>query len=289
MSDTSIPLFQVDAFTNQPYAGNPAAVCILRQPENVAWMQAVASEMNLSETAFIVPEKDVHSFNLRWFTPITEVDMCGHATLASAHILWETGMLPAEQPVSFYTKSGLLVCRNNGNWPEPKWIEMDFPSTPEKPIPIPEGLQLALGISPKYVGMSQFDYLVEVDSEETVRNLKPNFTLLKTFSVRGVIVTAPSSAPEFDFVSRFFAPAVGINEDPVTGSAHCCLAPFWGHRLEKVTMKAYQASARGGVVKLELLNQRVLISGQALTVLKGTLIGRSASLTFEKPDERQLK
>jgi len=271
MSDTSFPLFQVDAFTNQPFAGNPAAVCILRQPENAAWMQAVASEMNLSETAFLVPQKDATSFNLRWFTPVTEVDMCGHATLASAHILWETGMVPAERPVRFYTKSGLLVCRSKGNWPEPKWIAMDFPATPEKPISIPEGLQQALDVSPKYLGASQFDYLVELDSEETVRNLQPNFTLLKAFSVRGVIVTARSSVPEFDFVSRFFAPAVGIDEDPVTGSAHCCLAPFWGHRLEKVTMKAYQASKRGGVVMLELLTKRVLISGQAVTVVKGTL------------------
>jgi len=286
MADTSFPLFQVDAFTNRPFAGNPAAVCILRQPENVAWMQAVASEMNLSETAFVVPQKDATSFDIRWFTPATEVDLCGHATLASAHILWEAGMLPAEQPARFNTKCGLLVCRGKGNWPDPKWIVMDFPATPENSVPIPPGLQEALGISPKYVGASQFDYLVELDSEETVRNLKPNFALLKALEVRGVIVTARSSAPEFDFVSRFFAPGVGINEDPVTGSAHCCLAPFWGQRLKKVTMKAYQASARGGVVMVELLAKRVLISGQATTVLKGTLIISDGGAKYEKTNEK---
>jgi PhzF family phenazine biosynthesis protein len=271
MSDTSFPLFQVDAFTDQPFAGNPAAVCILHHPESAAWMQAVASEMNLSETAFLVPQQDASSYNLRWFTPATEVDLCGHATLASAHILWETGMLPAEQPIRFNTNSGLLVCHLEGDGPGPKWITMDFPATPEKTVPIPEGLQQALGVSPKYVGMSLYDYLVEVDSEETVRKLQPNFTMLKTLKVRGVIVTARSSEAGFDFVSRFFAPAVGVKEDPVTGSAHCCLAPFWGKRLEKVIMKAYQASARGGVIKVELLAEHVLISGQAVTVFKGAL------------------
>jgi PhzF family phenazine biosynthesis protein len=282
MPNTSFPIFQVDAFTNMPFAGNPAAVCILRQPAKETWMQAVASEMNLSETAFLVPQKDATSFDLRWFTPAAEVDLCGHATLASAHVMWEAGMLPAQQPARFNTKSGLLICHLKGDWPEPKWITMDFPATPEKPVPIPTGLEQALGVSPKYVGASKFDYLVEVDSEAIVRNLQPDFTQLKALTVRGVIVTARSSTPEFDFVSRFFAPSVGINEDPVTGSAHCCLAPFWGQRLDKVAMKAYQASARGGIVKVELLAKRVLISGQAVTVLKGELTARAGGASSEK-------
>jgi PhzF family phenazine biosynthesis protein len=277
MTNTSFPLFQVDSFTNVPFCGNPAAVCILHEYPSEAWMQAVASEMNLSETAFLVPQKDATSFNLRWFTPVAEVDLCGHATLASAHILWEAGMLPAEQPARFYTKSGQLICHLKGVWPEPKWIMMDFPSTPEKTVSAPEGLEQALGVSPLYVGASQFDYLVEVDSEETVRKMQPDFTRLKALTTRGVIVTARSSDPIYDFVSRFFAPAIGINEDPVTGSAHSCLAPYWGKQLDKVSMKAHQVSARGGELKVELLGKRVLISGQAVTVFKGELTERAGT------------
>jgi PhzF family phenazine biosynthesis protein len=268
---SSTPLYQVDAFTTHPFSGNPAAVCILQTPADAEWMQNVAREMNLSETAFLVSRTDGDGFDLRWFTPAAEVDLCGHATLASAHILWESGILPQEQPARFHTRSGLLTCRIEGDWPEPKWISMDFPAKPEKPVTPPEGLVHALGITPSYVGANVFDYIVEVPSEEIVRNIKPDFVLLKELTVRGVMVTSRSTSSEYDFVSRFFAPAVGINEDPVTGSAHCCLAPYWGKKLGKDAMIAYQASARGGVVKVQLLGDRVILSGQAVTILRGEL------------------
>ncbi len=219
-------IFHVDAFTDKPFAGNPAGVCILQEQYDDDWMQKVAQEMNLSETAFLYREND--GFNLRWFTPAVEVDLCGHATLASAHVLWEAGYLKPDQQVRFYTRSGLLTAMRKGDW-----IELDFPAEPEEKASSPPELVEALGVTPKYVGRNRFDYLVEVDSEETVRNLKPDFTLLGKIPVRGVIVTGPATSQGFDFVSRFFAPGVGINEDPVTGSAHCCLGHFWGKRLNK--------------------------------------------------------
>ncbi|MEW6738020.1 MAG: PhzF family phenazine biosynthesis protein [Acidobacteriota bacterium] len=260
-----LPIFQVDAFTDKPFAGNPAAVCILSEPADERWMQMVAREMNLSETAFLYREND--GFHLRWFTPEVEVDLCGHATLASAHILWETGLLTVQQQANFYTRSGLLSAVRKNNL-----IEMDFPSTPEKPIALPLGLDKALGTVPKYVGESRFDYLLELDSEQTVRDLKPDFSLLKRFSIRGFIVTSRATSAPYDFVSRFFAPAFGIDEDPVTGSAHCCLAPFWSMRLDKKELLAYQASHRGGIVHLRLSNERVFLSGQAITVLAGEVL-----------------
>jgi len=261
----SIKIYQVDAFTDTPFAGNPAGVCILSKPAEQSWMMNVAREMNLSETAFLTPEDD--GFNLRWFTPAVEVDLCGHATLASAHTLWETGTLPADQTAHFYTRSGLLTANRVGTW-----IEMDFPLTLETQAEIPTDLEKALGVKAVYVGKNVFDYLVEVESEQIVRELKPDFSLLATLPVRGVIVTSQSSKSEIDFVSRFFAPAVGIPEDPVTGSAHCCLAPFWSSRLGKKAMTAYQASARGGVVKVRLEGERVILAGQAVTVLVGELL-----------------
>jgi PhzF family phenazine biosynthesis protein len=254
-------IYQVDSFTDKPFAGNPAGVCVLEKAADEAWMQAVAREMNLSETAFLVRQED--GFNLRWFTPAAEVELCGHATLASAHILWQTGILGANEQARFYTLSGLLTARRQG-----EWIEMNFPATPEKAVETPAGLSEALGMKPKYVGQNVFDYLVELEDEAAVRDLKPDFTGLGKLPVRGVIVTAQAATPEFDFVSRFFAPAVGVNEDPVTGSAHCCLTPFWAKRLNKPKMTAYQASARGGVVRVELAGERVLISGQAVTVIR---------------------
>jgi PhzF family phenazine biosynthesis protein len=258
-------IYQVDAFTRQPFAGNPAGVCILPQPAEEAWMQAVAREMNLSETAFLVRQEE--GFDLRWFTPAAEVRLCGHATLASAHILWQTGALQSSEQARFHTLSGLLTARQRG-----EWIEMDFPLRQNKPVEPPAGLTEALGVTPSYVGRNVDDYLVEVESEAVVRDLKPDFTRLGKLAVRGVIVTARSLDPKFDFVSRFFAPAVGINEDPVTGSAHCCLTPFWAERLGKIEMVAYQASARGGVVRVCLAGERVLLSGQAVTVMRGELI-----------------
>ncbi|MEK6711835.1 MAG: PhzF family phenazine biosynthesis protein [Nitrospinota bacterium] len=259
------PLLQVDAFTAAPFAGNPAAVCLLAAPASEPWMQRVAREMNLSETAFLVKRED--GWDLRWFTPTVEVALCGHATLASAHALWEVGRLRPSEEARFHTQSGLLVCRRAG-----EWVEMDFPATREGPADPPESLAEALGATPRYVGRSQFDYLVEVDSEETVRALTPDFALLKTLPGRGVIVTSRSRDPRFDFVSRFFAPGSGIGEDPVTGSAHCCLGPFWGKRLKKTEMTAFQASARGGVVRVTVMGERVLLGGQAVTVLRGELL-----------------
>jgi PhzF family phenazine biosynthesis protein len=260
-----LTIFQVDAFTAKPFAGNPAAVCVLPQPMEEKWMQKVAREMNLSETAFLLRKEE--GFQLRWFTPAVEVDLCGHATLASAHVLWEMGYAKPDAQVRFYTRSGILTAERKG-----VWIEMDFPATPEQAAPVPTGLDEALGVSIQYLGRNQFDYLVEVDSEEIVRSLKPDFTLLSTLPIRGVIVTSVSSSPEYDFVSRFFAPRVGVNEDPVTGSSHCCLGPFWGNRLHKTELVAYQASSRGGVLRVRVAGPRVVIGGQAVTVLRGELL-----------------
>lgn len=260
-----ITITQVDAFTDKPFAGNPAAVCVLPEPADERWMQNVAREMNLSETAFLYRQGD--GFNLRWFTPAVEVDLCGHATLASAHVLWEEGHLKPDEPARFYTRSGRLTAERKGDW-----IWMDFPAKPEEPAAAPPNLAEALGVTPKYVGKNQFDYLVEVGSEEIVRRMKPNFTLLETISVRGVIVTSLASSSEYDFVSRFFAPGAGVNEDPVTGSAHCCLGPFWGARLNKHGLVGYQASARGGVVRVRVGGDRVHLGGQAVTVLRGDLL-----------------
>lgn len=262
----TVILMQIDAFTDKPFRGNPAAVCILKEAADAAWMQNVAKEMNLSETAFLLPQGE--GFNLRWFTPAVEVDLCGHATLASAHVLWELGYLKLDATAQFFTRSGLLTASRQGDW-----IELNFPVTPpEKVMSFPDNLAVALGVSPKYVGKNQFDYLIEVDSEEIVREMQPNFTLLKTFPVRGFIVTSLASKPEYDFVSRFFAPGAGIDEDPVTGSAHCCLAPFWREKLNKNEFLAYQASARGGIIRVRSHQDRVYLGGQAVTVLRGELI-----------------
>ncbi len=261
----SLPLFQVDAFTDQPFAGNPAAVCLLDEPRDERWMQQVASEMNLSETAFLSRQED--GYNLRWFTPAVEVDLCGHATVASAHILWEQGYLASNLQARFHTRSGLLTAERDGDW-----IELDFPAKPEEPVEAMPELALALGVTPRYVGKSQFDYLVEVETEEIVRGIQPDFALLTTLPARGVIVTSRAKDPaSYDFISRFFGPRVGVNEDPVTGSAHCVLSPFWSQRLGREELIGYQASARGGIVRVRLEGPRVHIGGQAVTVLRGTL------------------
>lgn len=257
-------IYQVDAFTREPFQGNPAAVCILKQSQDAHWMQNVALEMNLSETAFLVPQED--GFQLRWFTPAVEVALCGHATLASAHILWETGVLGGEEKAIFHTLSGVLTAARNGSW-----IELNFPSTPEEAVDTPPGLVEALGVQPLYTGQNQYDYLVEVESEEQVINLKPDFKRLKEMDVRGIMVTSRATRQGFDFVSRFFAPGAGIDEDPVTGSAHCCLGPFWRDKTGKDDMTAYQASARGGVVKVRVAGERIILSGQAVTTMEGVL------------------
>jgi PhzF family phenazine biosynthesis protein len=259
-------IIQVDAFTARPFAGNPAAVCILEQPAEESWMQDVAREMNLSETAFLHVERD--GYRLRWFTPTVEVDLCGHATLASAHVLYETGALARGRQARFYTKSGLLTADH-----EDGWIKLDFPASPPDAAQAPPAFDKALDDAHfSYIGKSIFDYIVEVESEATVRRMKPNFGLLELVPARGVIVTARSDDPQYDFVSRFFAPAAGVPEDPVTGSAHCCLAPYWAEKLGKPEMTAYQASARGGVVKVAVRGERVLLFGQAVTVLRGELV-----------------
>lgn len=259
-----VPLFHVDAFTDRPFSGNPAAVCVLEHSHDDAWMQLLAREMNLSETAFIWPEGG--GYRLRWFTPKIEVALCGHATLATAHVLWEAGLADRGRPIAFETKSGRLTAALVGHR-----IELDFPLTPVEPSAEPAGLADALGVSPLYVARSRFDYLVEVDSEQTLRRMKPDFRRLAAVEARGVIVTSDSARSEFDFVSRFFAPAAGVDEDPVTGSAHCCLADFWGRRLGKAAMVAWQASERGGCVRMRVVGDRVFLGGQAVTIVRGRL------------------
>jgi PhzF family phenazine biosynthesis protein len=261
---TPIPLLQIDAFTDRPFAGNPAAVCLLDRPADAPWMQAVAREMNLSETAFVHP--DAGGFGLRWFTPAVEVELCGHATLATAHALWETGRLQRAAVARFATLSGTLTA----SWRE-GWIELDFPALPPQAAdPVP-GLAEALGVRPLWTGRSRFDALVELASAEEVRAASPDFAALARLPVRGVIVTAPADTPAHDFVSRFFAPAVGVPEDPVTGSAHSVLAPHWAGRLGRPTLTGFQASARGGVVRVRVAGERVVLAGQAVTVLTGRL------------------
>jgi predicted PhzF superfamily epimerase YddE/YHI9 len=258
-------MVHVDAFTDRPYAGNPAAVCVLPQAASEQWMRDVAREMNLSETAFLVPEDG--GFRLRWFTPVVEVDLCGHATVASAHVLWQDSHLPPGAQARFYTRSGLLLADRRGDW-----IELDFPAKLAVPADAPPGLFAALGCQAQAVMRNQFDYLLELDSEAAVRAMAPDFTALRKIQARGVIATARASTSGFDFVSRFFAPAVGVDEDAVTGSAHCALGPYWGERLEKTGMTAFQASARGGIVPVRLEGGRVILGGQAVTVMAGDLV-----------------
>lgn len=262
---TPIPLLQIDAFTALAFRGNPAAVCLLDGPADPAWMQSVAQEMNLSETAFVHPEGD--GFRLRWFTPAVEVELCGHATLATAHALWETGRLPHEATARFQTLSGLLTAE----WQD-GWIELDFPATPPDACEAPAGILDALGLqAPRYVGRSRFDVLLEVASASEVRGLIPDYAALARVPVRGIIVTAVSDEPGCDFISRFFAPAVGVDEDPVTGSAHSALTPYWSARLGRESFVARQVSARGGELRVRLEGERVRIAGQAVTVFVGEL------------------
>jgi len=267
-------LYQVDAFTTIAFRGNPAAVCLLDAPRPDAWMQALAAEMNLSETAFL--QREGERWRLRWFTPVTEVSLCGHATLASAHALWAEGYVPTDQVIAFDTLSGQLLAR----WRD-GWIELDFPARQLTPAVEDPGMATALGFKAVglYVAQRQSGplYLVEVDDAEMVRLAQPDNAALMALGVRAAILTAlagpaPDDVPAHDFCSRFFAPGMGIPEDPVTGSAHCYLAPFWGERLGKFDLVGYQASARGGVVRCAWRGERVLLSGQAVTVLRGELL-----------------
>ena len=250
-------LHVVDAFTNVPFRGNPAAVCVLETESDPSWMQLVAREMNLSETAFL------HSidggFSLRWFTPTAEVNLCGHATLASAHILWATNILARNEVARFLTKSGWLTAKSDGSW-----IEMDFPIDVPQLCEIPANLADVFPCELQSIQRGREDYLIELTDEKTVRELRPNFTMLGELDARGVIVTARGN--EVDFVSRFFAPAAGINEDPVTGSAHCTLAPFWKSKLGKSQLVAHQVSERGGVIHITIDGDRVLLRGQCVSI-----------------------
>jgi PhzF family phenazine biosynthesis protein len=258
-------LLVIDAFTDRPFAGNPAAICLVDKQLEDGWMHCVAAEMNLSETAFVRPLEK--GFELRWFTPAIEVELCGHATLAAAHALWTEGIVNEGHAIPFHTKSGVLTCTQKADL-----IELDFPATPAHAAAAPAGLLDALGVNPSFVGKSTFDRFLVVESEQVVRSLKPDFTQLRRIAMRGVMVTSTSNNPQFDFVSRYFAPGVAIDEDPVTGSAHCCLGPYWGQRLGKTAMTAFQASARGGVVRVGLNGDRVILGGQAVTVVKGELV-----------------
>ena len=261
----TIPLFQVDAFAAKPFGGNPAGVCILPEKKSKSWMQYIAREMNLSETAFLFKKKN--QYDLRWFTPATEVELCGHATLASAHILWQFGYLEPGEQARFQTLSGLLSAEKKG-----EYIVLDFPAKPEQSASIPSGLKEALDTTPKYVGINKFDYLLELNTESEVRNLRPNFERLKQVQSRGIIVTARADGQKYDFVSRFFAPAVGINEDPVTGSAHCCLGPYWANKLNRNELIGYQASERGGFVHVRVEGDCIHLGGMAVTIFKGEII-----------------
>jgi len=258
-------LTYVDAFSDGPFTGNPAAVCLLADAAEAAWMQNVAAELNLAETAFLVRRPD-RDFDLRWFAPAVEVDLCGHATLASAHVLWESGTLDPSSPARFHTRSGLLTASKAGDW-----IELDFPSTPAVAADPPPGLLDAMGVAARYVGRSPFDYLIEVADEAAVRAAAPDLTKLKKISTRGVMITAPSADSKYDFVSRFFAPGAGIDEDPATGSAHCCLAPFWHARLGKTAFVARQLSRRGATIKVAVAGDRIKLAGKALTMMRGEL------------------
>jgi PhzF family phenazine biosynthesis protein len=260
-----LKIVQVDAFASEAFTGNPAAVCILNEAVDSDWMQNVALEMNLSETAFLLREGQ--GYRLRWFTPAAEVELCGHATLASAHVLWQDGHLKPDQRAEFSTLSGELAADR-----EDDLICLDFPATPVASVEasdLPPMLIEAVGCRPAFVGRSKFDYLVELSSEEELRGLSPDMSGIVRAGARGVIATARGE--EYDFVSRFFAPAVGVPEDPVTGSAHCALASYWADKLGRSELRAFQASQRGGIVHVAVSGDRVKLKGTAVTTLRGEL------------------
>lgn len=255
----------INTFTEQAFKGNPVAVCFLNEVKDSGWMQEVAKELNIPTTAFINLLNN--EYHLRWFTPSTEIPICGHGTLASSYFLWEKGFVDNEECITFHTKSGVLKANLVDGW-----VQLEFPAILEEKTIAPESLINALNVEPTYVGKNKFDYLVEVKSEDIVRNLKPNIDLIAQLPVRGVIVTSKSNTNEFDFVSRFFSPAQGLNEDYVNGSSHCCLGPYWERKLEKSEFTAYQASDRGGILKIKVADDKVLLSGKAITIFEGKLI-----------------
>lgn len=259
-------LFQVDSFTEQPFTGNPAGVVLLDEPRDASWMQAVAAEMNVAETAFLEQDDEPGHYRLRWFSPSVEVELCGHATLASAHVLWQFGGAP--ERLRFATRSGELTALRHGDG-----IVLDFPSDPPAAVDerVAARVAAALGVPAEWIGCGRNKYLALVDAEETVRRLEPDLDAIRDLDAEGVIVTAAATMPDADFVSRFFAPALGIPEDPVTGAAHCCLAPFWSERLGRSPLTGYQASTRGGFVGVEPTGDRVRLAGRAVTVLRGEI------------------
>jgi len=260
----AVPLYLVDAFTDRPFAGNPAAVC-LSESHDTQWLQSVAAEMNQAETAFVRPRPD-GEWDLRWFTPTIEVELCGHATLASAHALWSSGRVERSSAIRFHTRSGVLTCRLRGDD-----IEMDFPAEPATAVSSPAEEGLLLGVTPIFVGRNRMDMLVVLGAADEVRRLSPDMSEVAKIKCRGVIVTARSDTPDVDFVSRFFAPQSGVAEDPVTGSAHCCLGPYWRAQLGKDELIGYQASKRGGKVAVRCAGNRVFLGGKAVTVVEGQL------------------
>jgi PhzF family phenazine biosynthesis protein len=261
----ALPLFIVDAFAAQPFTGNPAAVCLLDRERDNRWLQALACEMNLSETAYVLPH--VEGWGLRWFTPTVEVDLCGHATLATSHVLWETGRLRPVETAIFHTRSGKLECRRSE-----QWIAMDFPADPPREAELSIDLLDGLGVRPTFVGRSRMDVIACLESEQAVRDVVPNQSALGRIDCRGILITA-KSAGQYDFVSRSFFPRLGVPEDPVCGSAHCCLGPFWSERLGKIELAGHQVSKRGGVVRVRCNGERVTLSGSAITTLRGELTG----------------
>jgi PhzF family phenazine biosynthesis protein len=267
MSLSPLPLYVVDAFADRPFTGNAAAVCLLDGPADAAWMQAVAGEMQQAATAFVYEQGE--GFGLRWFVPVTELKLCGHGTLAAAHALWEAGQLWPDAPARFHTVSGTLSARRDGDL-----IALDFPAEPVEQLTAPPaGLAEALGVEARSVARGRLDYLVEVASEAEVRAVRPDFAWLRQIEARGIIVTAAAdSGTAHDIVSRFFAPSVGIDEDAVTGSAHCLLGPYWQPKLGRETLVGYQASTRGGTVRVRVTGARVELGGKALTVLNGSLL-----------------
>jgi len=258
-------VIQVDAFTAQPFSGNPAAVCLMEKPGDEAWMQQVAAEMNLSETAFLYPYE--HGYHLRWFTPKAEVDLCGHATLATAHVLYDDGHVSPTDEIHFFTRSG-WVSATTGD----RWLTMHFPRQEPVEVEPPEGLVEALGVIPVYVGRYKSGLLVQVASEAEVRAVRPDLGRLRAMDHAKTCVTSVADDPAVDFVSRLFAPILGIDEDPVNGNSHTVLTPFWAARLGKTELLAHQASERGGELRLRLDRATVHIGGQCVTVMRGELL-----------------
>jgi len=259
-------IFQVDAFTTEPFRGNPAGVCLPAGATSEEWLQGIAADMNVSETAFLW--KKEHHFAIRYFTPLAEVSLCGHATLSSAHILWQEGIVGTGEAIRFIAKGGDLSARHEGDW-----ICLDFPTLPVRPAETPPGLQAVLGAAPLRVSRLEGQgLLVEFDSEEIVRELQPDFAGIRREGFGMIIVTARAKGGPYDFVSRFFAPDIGIDEDPVTGVAHCSLSPYWSERLGKADLLGHQVSRRGGIVRVRSRGARTEILGRALTVLRGEIV-----------------